>query len=221
MRFALAVLLLSAICAPPALAGAWLRDHNTAFFALGTTVRGNMDMLPDYETSAYAEYGLLPWLTFGLDLNDVRAKAAHALVFARLPLRSGDRPTRYGIELAIGKHRWQDQWAQMYKVSLAVGRGFESRFGNGWMAAETAYEMRTGLSEPTYKLDAVFGMSTGWRIRPLIKLETAYVADKPLAWALTPGVMFDVGKSAWVIGIEGRSAEQKTLGLSFGLWRTF
>ena len=221
MRLALAVLLLSAIAAPPALAGAWLRDHKTAFFAVGTTVRGNKEMLPEYETSLYAEYGIAPFITLGLDVNEVRAKAGHALIFAPLPIGPTDRRTRYAAQLGIGMHRWQDQWAQMYKFSLAGGRGFESRWGNGWMGVETAYEVRVGLDDPALKLDAVFGMSSGWNIRPLVKLETAYVTNKPLAWSITPGVMFDIGKSTWVVGIEGRSAAQKTLGLSFGLWRNF
>ncbi|MDO6750220.1 hypothetical protein, partial [Gilvimarinus sp. 1_MG-2023] len=67
----------------------------------------------------------------------------------------------------------------------------------------------------------VAGLSSGPRIRPLIKLETAYMAGQPFGWALTPGIMFDVKESTWVLGIEGRSTTQKTIGITFNIWRNF
>ncbi|SFU20962.1 hypothetical protein [Sedimentitalea nanhaiensis] len=221
MRFAVIVLLLCAVLAPPALAGAWLREHKTAFIAIGATVRGNRETLPDLENKFYAEYGLVPRLTLGLDYNDTRGKSGHALLFVRLPLGRTDRRMRYGIEIGAGMHRWQQEWASMYKIALAAGRGFESRWGNGWMGLDAAYEQRAGLSDPTFKLDTVIGMSSGWRVRPLIKLETAYVPGQPLGWSFTPGIMFDVRNSTWVLGVERRSTNLETIGLTFGLWRNF
>ncbi|MBK0327603.1 hypothetical protein I5535_09860 [Rhodobacteraceae bacterium F11138] len=221
MRFAVAALLFCAFCASPALAGAWLRDHKTAFTAVGATVRGNRETLPDLESKFYAEYGLMPRLTLGLDYNDTRGKSGHALLFVRLPIGPTDRRTRYGVELGLGKHRWRQDWGSMYKIALAAGRGFETRWGNGWMGLDTAYERRAGLSDPTFKLDAVVGLSSGWRVRPLIKLETAYVPGRPLGWSFTPGIMFNVKKSTWVVALERRSTDQKTVGISLGLWRNF
>lgn len=221
MRFAIAAMLICAVCAPPAMAGAWLREHKDVFLSFGTTIRGNMYMLPEYETKLYAEYGLLPRLTLGLDLNDIREKSAHALAFARLPLGPADRKSRYAVELGFGKHRYQEQWAPMYKLALAFGRGFESRWGNGWIGAELAYEVRTALPDPALKLDLAAGLSSGWRLRPLLKLETLYMPDQPFSYALTPGIMFDVGKSTWVLGIEGRSTTTETIGLTFNIWRSF
>lgn len=221
MRFAIAALLVCVVCAPQVQAGAWLREHKKAFLSFGSTIRGNKTTLPDYETKFYAEYGLLPRMTLGFDLNDVRAKSAHALLFARFPIGNADNRTRYAVELGLGKHRYQMQWAPMYKAALAAGRGFESRWGNGWMGAEFAYEIRSALPNPTIKLDLVAGLSSGPRIRPLIKLETAYMAGQPFGWALTPGIMFDVKESTWVLGIEGRSTTQKTIGITFNIWRNF
>ncbi len=221
MRVAVTVLLVCACLAPPALAGAWLREHGTAFTAIGATVRGNRETLPDLESKAYAEYGLTPRLTLGLDYNDIRGKSGHALLFLRFPLGRTDGRMRYGIELAAGRHRHQRQWASMYKIALAAGRGFKSRWGNGWMALDAAYERRAGLSDPTFKLDAVVGLSSGWRIRPLIKLETAQVSGRPLSWSFTPGLMFDIRRNTWVLGLERRSAGIETIGITLGLWRSF
>jgi hypothetical protein len=221
MHKTLAVLLLCALGAPPAMAGAWLREHKTAFSAISSTVRGNITVPLENENSFYLEYGLTPFLTLGADLNEKRGLAAHALLFARLPLGKPDWRTRYAIELAAGTHMWRNEWFPMYKLAFAVGRGFETRWGNGWMALEAAYEVRTGLTDPAIKLDGVIGMSSGWRVRPLLKIETAQIADSPLAWAVTPGVMFDVGKSTWIIGLERRKALQETYGITFGFWRNF
>ncbi len=221
MRFAIAALLVYVICAPSVQAGAWLREHKGVFLSFGSTVRGNKETVPDYETKFYAEYGLLPRMTLGFDLNEIRSKSAHALMFVRFPIGKADQRTRYAVELGVGKHRYRMQWAPMYKATLAIGRGFESRWGNGWMGAELAYEVRNALPDPTVKLDLVAGLSSGPRIRPLIKLETSYLADQPFNWALTPGIMFDIRKSTWVIGIEGRSAAEKTIGLTFNIWRSF
>lgn len=221
MRFAIAALLICVMCAPPARGGAWLREHKTAFLSFGSTIRGNKYILPDYETKFYGEYGLRPGLTLGVDLNDIRLKSAHALLFARIPIGPRDRKSRYAFELGLGQHRYQLDWAAMYKLSLAFGRGFENRWGNGWMSAEFAYEVRTGLPDPAYKLDLVAGMSSGWRVRPLLKLETLYMPDQPFSWALTPGIMFDIRESTWVIGLEGRSAATETIGISFNIWRNF
>ncbi|MFD3189757.1 hypothetical protein ACFMPD_05715 [Sedimentitalea sp. HM32M-2] len=220
MRCIVIALLFCAVCAPPALAGAWLREQKTAFTALGATVRGH-DQGIDYETRFYLEYGLRPRVTLGLDFNEIPGKAGHALVFARLPLGRPDRRTRLALELGLGGHHWQRDWAAMYKIALAAGRGFESRLGNGWMGVETAVERRTGLSDPAFKLDTVVGLSSGFRFRPLIKLETAYMRGQPFSWALKPGVMFDLAGSTWVVGLERRSAAQDTLGVTFGLWRNF
>lgn len=221
MRFAIAALLACAISAPPVFAGAWLREQKSVFLSFGGTIRGNKETLPEQETKIYAEYGLLPRMTLGFDFNDVRTKSAHVLLFARLPIGPSDRPARYAFELGVGKHRYQEEWAPMYKAALAFGRGFESRFGNGWMGAELAYEMRTAFPEPAIKLDFVAGLSSGPRFRPLIKLETAYVQGQPFSWAFTPGIMFDVRKTTWVLGIEGRSTTQKTIGLTFNIWQNF
>ncbi len=221
MRVAVTVLLLCAILAPPALAGAWLRPHKTAFTATGATLRRNDNGMLDQEAKAYLEYGLLPRVTLGLDYNDTPHKSGHALLFVRLPLGNPDGRKRYGVELGIGGHHWQRDWDKMYKIALAAGRGFESRWGHGWMALDAAYERRAGLSDPAFKLDAVVGFSSGWKIRPLIKLETAYVPNRRLGWSFTPGIMFDIAENTWVIGLERRSADEETIGITLGFWRSF
>lgn len=221
MRKILAALLFCALGAPPAQAGAWLREHKSVFVAVGSTVRGSLEVPLESENSVYAEYGAWPRLTFGIDYNEIRGKAGHALLFVRVPIGPTDRRTRFATDVSVGRHHQQGVWSPMYKLAFAVGRGFDSRWGSGWMAAETAYEVRTAQPDPAIKLDAVIGLSSGPRVRPLLKLETLYLPDKPVGWSVTPGIMFDVGKSTWVIGVERRSSLKKTYGLTFGLWRSF
>lgn len=220
IRGAFAAFVILMICAPPAMAGAWLREQNSVFMAFGVTMRSDTVTL-ETENKFYLEYGLFPRVTLGIDYNEIPGRAGHALAFFRLPLGPTNKRSRYALELGIGQHNWLGEWSPMYKATLAIGRGFESKLGNGWIGAEAAFERRTGLPEPVYKLDAVAGLSSGWKLRPLIKLETAYIPGQPFSWSITPGVMFDVGNSTWVLGIERRSAMRDTLGITFGLWRDF
>lgn len=207
--------------AQSAFAGAWLREKDTAFQAVSSTLLRN-DTGLSYETKVFAEYGFGPRLTIGMDVNENSAAGGHALLFARIPLGKQAQGTRYAVEFGFGGHHWLNEWSKMYKVALAAGRSFESRWGNGWMGLDVAYERRLGNAKPIYKLDAVIGLSSGKRFRPMLKLETAYSSGNSLAWTLTPTVLVKGRKkTTWVIGVEYRSARQKSIGLNIGFWRQF
>ncbi len=227
MRIALAVVLICLAAASPALAGAWLREQGSGFLSLGGTVyEGNPYVLGgsyvEYDTRAYAEYGLRPRLTVGLDLNDHPGVAGHALAFALLPLGNPDWRTRFALQLGAGGHHLENQWMAMYKAGLAAGRGFETRWGNGWMGAEAAIEIRRGLPDPIFKLDAVIGMSSGWRLRPLLKLESYSSSGQEIGWAVTPALMYTTRKGGtWVLGVKRTSLPERNLGLSLEIWRDF
>ena len=142
MRVAIVASLFLTIWAPAVLAGAWLREHKSVFTAIGVTVRTDMLVL-ETENKFYLEYGLSRRVTLGLDYNEIPGQSGHALAFFRLPLGPTDRPARYAVELGLGKHHLQGERSNMYKFTLAFGRGFESRWGNGWVGVEAAYEQRT------------------------------------------------------------------------------
>lgn len=221
MRSALVILVFCMLAATSVRAGAWLREPGTVFSSVSTTVR-YLDGIwrPDY--SLYAEYGLAPRLTLGVDYNENPGFSGHVMMFARMPVGSTQRRTKLALELGIGGHHWQGQWAEMFKSTISLGRGFSSRWGDGWFHVDGAMEMRRPNPEPAYKLDATLGLSSGLRFRPLLQFESTYIPGTPLIWSLIPSVMID-GRddTTWLIGVERRTAGQTSLGLRFALWRRF
>lgn len=214
-------LLIGLIPVEPVLAGAWLREESHGFLALSGTLR-RTDAGLDYETSVYADYGLTRRLTLGVDFHQQANTAGHVLAFVRLPLNRGTRRTRLALELAAGAHAWLGDWQPMARTTLSLGRGFSSRWGEGWFNIDAAYERRFGSARPAIKLDGAVGLSSGGHVRPLLKLETTRIAGHPLYWTVTPAIQIDAGKGGtWIVGVERKSVPQGSIGLRLGLWRRF
>ncbi|MDF1717606.1 MAG: hypothetical protein P1U75_13175 [Antarcticimicrobium sp.] len=215
-------LLFALLCtAPPAGAGAWMRETGSGFLSVSGTLRqGDPDARR--ELSVYADFGLSPRLSLGIDVNERPGVAGHALLFARLPLSRPAAHTRVAIEAALGGHHWRGAWDPMYRLTLSLGRGFLTRRGAGWYAIDAGYERRLGNSTPIYKLDATLGLSAPGRIRPILQLETAHIPGQPLFWAVAPGVLIDTGHdTTWLVGLERKSAGRDTVGIKFALWHRF
>lgn len=221
MRTVLNILICYLCAVPQAHAGAWLREQNTAFLSVSATVR-HMNGTWRTENSFYGEYGVLPHLTLGLDINQMAGIAGHALAFARLPIGSPKQRTRLAVELGIGKHHVRGQWDTMLKSTLSIGHEFSSQWGEGWFNIDASLEQRRPVTDPAFKLDAAIGLSSSRRLRPFLQLESTFASGQPTIWSLTPGVLIDrPNNTTWQIGLERRTAGQSSLGLKFGLWRRF
>lgn len=221
MRLMLSALLLWLITSQSVVAGAWVRDVKTGFLSVTTTLRQSDGILQS-ENSLYAEYGLWPRLTVGVDMNEVPGLAGHAMVFARLPLGAPERRLKIAVELGLGGNQVGGQWDSMVKTMLSAGRGFTSGWGDGWFNVDIAAEVRRPGSTPAFKLDATIGLSSGRRIRPLLQFESSYMSGLALNWSIIPGVLI-TGKNdtTWQIGLERKTARRSGIGLRFGLWRNF
>ncbi len=221
MRGILTSLLIWTTTAATAQAGAWLRDPGSLFIAATTTTRLSPTEITT-EGALYAEYGLRPKLTLGLDINHKIGYSGHALTFVRYPIGPRDRRNRYAVELGLGGHHWQGDWSPMAKLAVSMGRGLEFRRGNGWLAVDAAIEQRFGNPDPLYKLDATLGLPLWGRIGPMLQVETAKTRDLPLFWSVTPGLRYETKKlGTFVVGYESKHGIESTHGIKFGLWRDF
>lgn len=221
MQSILTALMICLTAAQPACAGAWMREPKTGFMSVTTTLRNVAGPLR-YETSFYADYGLTPRLSLGVDVNERPGTTGHVMLFARLPLGPTDGKTRFAMELAVGGYHWKGQWTHISKTTLSLGRSFTSPWGAGWLSVDAAIELRNRAPDPIYKLDTTIGLSPKRRFAPILQLETAHIRNKPFAWALTPGVMIKARNNiTWLVGFEVKSAAQTSLGLKLGLWRRF
>lgn len=109
----------------------------------------------------------------------------------------------------------------MYKFTLSYGKGFQTGWGDGWLAVDTALELRT--HDALYrKLDITAGLSSDRLLNPLIQIETAYAPDHSLYWRARPSVMIRTKKSSatWVLGLERNDARSDT-GLKLAIWNEF
>ncbi|WP_254437418.1 hypothetical protein [Ruegeria arenilitoris] len=219
--FRVLALLLLLLSAAPAWPGAWLREKDAAFTAASVTAFKDRGGSYDYKTALYAEFGYRPNLTIGVDFEQSRDFYGHALLFARVPVADFNKWGRFAAEFGAGAHHKQlDAWA-MYKLTLSYGKGFQTGWGNGWVAVDTALEIRT--HDAVYrKLDITAGLSSDRLLNPLIQVETAYTSGHSLFWRARPSVMIrarDKGPT-WVLGLERNDARNDT-GLKIALWEEF
>lgn len=216
------LLLLSLLlAAAPAWPGAWLREQDAAFTAVSVTAFKEPDGGYDYKSALYAEWGKKPNLTIGLDFEENRDLYGHALLFARVPVADFDRWGRVAAELGAGAHHRQRRAWAMYKVTLSYGTGFQTGWGSGWLAIDTALEYRTH-DAVFRKLDVTAGLSAQRLLNPLIQVETSYTSDKSLAWKVRPSVMIRPRNSqtTWVLGLERNDARRET-GIKVAVWNDF
>ncbi|WP_058282077.1 hypothetical protein [Ruegeria denitrificans] len=219
--FRVLVFLSLLLSAAPAWPGAWLREQGTAFTAASITAFKDPDGSYDYNTALYAEYGYRPNLTIGLDFDESRDYYGHALLFARIPVADFDKWGRFAVEFGAGAHHRQLQAWAMYKLTLSYGKGFQTSWGNGWIALDTALEYRTH-DAVFRKLDFTAGLSSDRLLNPLVQIETAYAPDRSLHWRARPSVMIRArdSKTTWVVGLERKDARSDT-GLKIALWNEF
>ncbi|MBI6628583.1 hypothetical protein [Pontibaca salina] len=229
--------LLCLLAAQSAQASAWLREKGSGFVSTAGVLRGPSSA-PQYETRIYADYGVLGHLTLGIDLNQkgavsessqVSMLSGHARIFMRLPFTPDAWRMRYTLELGTGiyvrdtnLHTEKIERLRMHTVALALGRGFDSPWGPGWLTAQTTVERREALADPIYKLDASIGLSNKRLFRPLLKVAATRVADDPVSWSLTPTILIGSGKKAtWAAGLERTFGPNASVGLELGFWREF
>lgn len=218
-----AALVLLACCllaAGPVRAGAWLPEPGRGFLSLTGTLRHGPSGF-DAESSVYSEYGLGPRLAFGFDVNDRPGIAGHALVFLRLPLSPPGARTRLAVDLALGGHYWQTVWDAMSRLTLSAGRDVGTRWGDGWVAVDAAYERRFLFADPAFKLDLTAGLSSGPRLRPILQVETTTIPGREVYWSVTTGLMLDGPGGTWLIGLERKSPPLDSIGVKIALWRRF
>ncbi len=215
------IYLLLALLSTPAFAGAWLREKGSSFTALSVTAFKEEDGIYKYKSALYAEWGLRPKLTIGLDVEEHQDLYGHAMVFARIPVADFGQAGRFAAEFGIGAHHRQyGAWA-MYKATLSYGKGIQTGIGGGWINVEATVEDRTHEAL-IHKLDFTAGLSSGRRIDPLLQIETSYISDRPWYWRVRPSLMYrpKTGKLTWVLGAE-RNSNDKNIGIKFALWRNY
>ncbi|OSP55682.1 hypothetical protein BV911_06115 [Pseudoruegeria sp. SK021] len=205
-------MLSGALSASAVLAGAWPRDQGGVFASLAyelTTPEAAiqpealaLDPTPPLYsyTALYAEYGLRPWLTVGLDTGQQEGPDTWSgVVFVRVPIGSQDGRHRFAVQLGLGQRRYEQEgpyygietieteW--IARPTLAWGMGFDSPWGPAWAGAEASVEWRADTAGQPVKLDLTTGVTISPRTTVLLQLQTGDYPDNPPYAKLLPGLV--------------------------------
>lgn len=239
------MMLLLALGATDAVAGAWTREQGGAFVALGyeaTTPRSALsqeelavDPSPELigYTTLYAEYGLTDVVTIGVDAGrDEGPQTWAGVVFARVPIAPLEWSNRFAVQVGVGQRRYIQpgpfypqetrESEAIGRLGLAWGRGFTTAYGGGWLGLEGSVEHRLTTDDRVLKLDAIAGFRSGEKTSLILQIQSGdFPEDNPYAKIL-PGVVRELwpGISLETSLIAGVAGDDR-LGLRAGLWLEF
>ncbi len=172
------------LLASAAVAGPWARDPGAGFAALSVEQgRGG-----SRHTGLYAEYGLSPRNTLGLELGQSREERTLLLWWQRT-LGSGEGPNRWAISLGLGAVQREGSTHPMGQLATAWGRGFDSipllrRIpGGGWLAVETRSKLAAITREYPEEPNVI------WEDPTYLTPEAAHKLDLTLGWRARDDLM--------------------------------
>lgn len=218
----LRLVLICALLAGPACAGAWPRETGSAFAAGAFRVSTPRDTLgrewPATYSSLYLEYGLAPRLIAGLDLGRAISGEDKSLAFLRWPLGAPERRNRFAVELGAG----QIDGASVIRPGLAWGRGLALAERSGWMAADALAEIRADGAGADFKLDLTLGLNHDSGRRSLLQLQTGQrQGDDPFARLEGSMVLPPRRGLSLELGLIAGMVNDNSIGLKIGFWRAF
>jgi hypothetical protein len=220
--------LLILIAASEAAAGAWPREVGTSFVSLSytATTGARTLLLPQQDlrsfASVFAEHGLARDWTIGLDAGRGDSLSA-ALVFLRHPVWTGDTGHRIAAELGLGVQDDPENGLQVrVRPGLAWGRGFESRWGQGWAGLEASADLRLPTQEWGLKSDMTAGLKPTDRLMLIMQVQSGkYPGSEPIV-RLAPSVVRRISESMHLqLGAIASIAGDDAVGLKLSAWFTF
>ncbi len=200
------------LAAGPARAGAWLRAEGDGFASWSIKVQDGADA-QGYST-LYAEYGLNPDLTGGLDIGSDEEGDYKALAFVLMPIRRDD--LHIAFQLAAGAIA--DDPA--LRPGISVGRGLRIGGLDGWANIDMRAAITPG--DVDLSIDATLGLTVWEGTKMIWQLQQGGALAEPdflratasVVWQVTPGRHIEIGASAGL-----KNAED--FGIQIGVWQTF
>lgn len=239
---------LAAALALPAAAGAgaWLQEEGRAFVSVSyevTTPRAALseealavDPTPPLSgfRSVWAEYGLLQWLTVGIDAGqpDEDTDSWEGVVFGRVPLARQEGATRIALQAGIGQRRYvaegpffgadTRETEPIARLWLLLGHGFSGLANGGWLAADGQYEWRFDTAEAATKLDLTAGLRVTERHAVILQSQNGDYPGGPAYSKLLAGVVWGL---PWNLSLEtsviAGLRTDESIGGKVGLWWRF
>jgi hypothetical protein len=215
---------LALIAAGQVLAGAWPREPGGGFVSartdLETTSTG-----PELSFSLYGEYGLTRRITLvgqfsNSDQPFTPSRAAAGFTFA---LSGPDAVNRFAVGLGVSTP--PDLAGVMtqtrLETSLHWGRGFESRFGGGWVTATARVLFARDEDDPITDFYGLIGLrpAEGWMT---MLSASRYEDEQGVYYKVSPSVGFEVRDRLWVVpSLMQELSDDRSTGVGLALWFSF
>jgi hypothetical protein len=220
VRRTLAAACLSLLSAAPAIAGAWPREPGKIF----VSIRGDYETgTGETRTKLYGEYGLTRRITFGFEASDGPPDEAkqeeyewqleHGDALVLFPpsrrrvgsfvnVAIGPLETTNRFAVSLGASAPPDQYGLMmeYRIEAAAhwGRGFSSRWGDGWATATAKVIVAKDEDEPITDFHGLVGLKPrdGWM--GMLSLGR-YTDESGTTWKVSPSIGYRPHEKVWVV----------------------
>ncbi len=223
MRSGAFVLLLWCQClVGPALAGAWLKEEGKGFVSTSFSAT----YFRDIAIETYAEYGVRPDLTLGLDVGfyTLRDGSDHgfATLFMRRPLGNSDGPNRFSYELGVGAAWIAEDVTPHVKTGISWGRGLQIREQSGWVNVDASVTWDLGHDQHLSKIDATVGLNFTEQTAGMLQLYLAHL-DSETYSTLAPSLVVAPkwAKFRIQMGALAPLEDLDNTAIRIGIWRDF
>lgn len=228
------LVLICCLLAGQAHAGAWPRASGTGFASL--SIWQGVDGTDSY-TALFAEYGLMPRITLGLDAGRSVSGQTKTVAFMRAPFGQS-----FGwlvaAEIGLGEIAGQP----VLRPGLSFGRSIATRQGKGWIAVDTLLEVDMATQEIDLKTDITLGFTAGRADAPpsdwtvMLQLQTGLVdlqdsvllyrtegvLPEPAFLRIAPSVTYRLNdRMRLEIGLFHALQGSDERGVKIGLWSSF
>lgn len=223
-----AALALAALASPgPAAAGAWPRAPGEMFLSLqGEMETGSADNPgADYSGSVYVEYGWTRRVTLVGQFNSADdawtpRRLGGGLRFA---LSRPDAANQFAIGLGVSSP--PDLMGMMTGVraeaALHWGRGFASRWGDGWATASARVIYGQDTRAPITDLFGLVGLRPGEGLMTMLSANR-YADDFGVYWKLTPSIGYRLRGETWLVpSLTQELSSDNSTSVGLALWITF
>lgn len=177
----------------------------------------------DY-TTLYAEYGLTPRLTLGLDAGRGRyTDGVEAVAFLRLAGTGGFIPGQLAMVAGLGQGDLPGRGETgLLRAGLSWGMGWDTRRGAAWVNLDARADYYPDALVADYKLDASFGLAPSERTLITFEIWAEDSAAGGPSARFAPSLHRRIGDRVWLrLGATAGIHENDTVGLVLGTWMEF
>lgn len=214
----LRALIILALLSPvaPARAGPWMRETGKGLAVISAYPGANA---ASSYAGLYAEYGLTPRLTAGIDTGRAASGRAKAIAFLRRALPLPGPPAMVAsAEIGLGRVARQ----AVLRPGLSLGYGLDGKLGTGWLALDTMAEIGLTRRTRALKTDLTLGLRPRDGLQAMLQLQTGRSAVDPPVARLVPSLVMELrGGAQLELGLTHSLRGPRDTGAKIALWRRF